>query len=506
MGAMQRQCRLVSLAAAFIVAPMVSGSMPALYAQVTGATLSGTVVDPSGNLIPQASVKARNLAQGTERTTTSNSKGEYIFPNLQPGPYEVGVTSPGFRAEKKTGVVLTVGERPVIDFVLSLSTLDQSVEVTDTSSKLELGSASVSAVVTGETTRELPLNGRDWTQLATLQPGIAAIRSQPDATSTASRGNRGFGQQLTISGGRPQQNSYRLDGIVINDYANSAPGSTAGLSLGAEAIQEFSVISSNYSASYGLTSGGVINAITRSGTNQIHGSVYEFLRNDFFDSEFFTDAGNPTGRKLPFRRNQYGATIGAPLWKNKTFFFANYEGFRQVLTSATTSIVPTALARTGALVAGKVAVDPTVARYLPIFPLPNTPLAANSDTGSYIFASKEFTPENFVTSRIDHTFSSQDSLSGIYLYDNGNTTQPDNLNVLTNLSDTVRQVFSLSENHIFSASFYNALRVGLDRESAGTLITEREQIHWGPILAWVPHRVSTPRGFRYRRWLPSAAV
>lgn len=374
------------------------------------------------------------------------------------------MSAPGFSTEVKQNVTLTVGERPIINVSLKVGAVDQTVEVQDTASSMELGTSAVSAVVTGATTRELPLNGRDWTQLATLQPGIATINSQPSATSTSSRGNRGFGQQFTISGGRPQQNSYRLDGIVVNDYANSSPGSTAGLSLGTEAIQEFSVISSNYSASYGMTSGGVINAITRSGTNQIHGSAYEFVRNDLFDAEAFFDK-----QKLPFRRNQFGGALGGPIVKDKTFVFGNYESFRQVLSTSTISTVPSANARQGNLVAGKVTVDPTVARYLDFWPLPNG--RVTGDTGSYQFASKEFTPENFFTVRLDQTLSPKDSIFGTYLYDNGTTTQPDSLNVLTDLSRTRRQVVSIEENHIFSNSFYNAARLGVNRENAGTLIT-----------------------------------
>ncbi len=438
-----------------------------MHGQVTGATLTGTVTDSAGNVIPHATVHVVSLAQGITHAAQTNDKGDYIFPNLQPGAYNLDAGAAGFTTARRTGITLTVGERPVIDLMLSVGSVAQTVEVQDTTSSVELGTSSVSEVVDGKTTRELPLNGRDWTQLATLQPGIAAIRSQPDANSTSSRGNRGYGQQLSIAGGRPQQNSYRLDGININDYANSAPGSTAGLSLGAEAIQEFSVISSNYSASYGLTSGGVVNAITRGGTNKFHGSAYEFVRNDLFDARGFFDTA-----KLPFRRNQFGATIGGPILKGKTFFFFNYEGFRQVYSTTTNATVPTALARTGVLAANPakpVTVDPTVARYLSIFALPNGPITG--DTGTYSFASKEVTPENFYTGRIDQTISDKDSLSGTYLYDKGNTTQPDSLNVVAMLSYATRQVLSISENHIFSNSFYNSLRVGTNRESSGTLIT-----------------------------------
>src|SRR5204862_4115061 len=160
-----------------------------------------------------------------------------------------------------------------------------------------------------------PLTGRSWTDLATLQAGVDANQTQPTFAAGTDRGNRGFGQQLTISGARPQQNNYRLDGISLNDYSNGAPGSVLGGNLGVDAIQEFSVLTSNYSAEYGKTSGGVINAITRSGANQLHGTAYEFLRNSALDARNFFD-----GPAIPaFKRNQFGASLGGPIRKDHTF-------------------------------------------------------------------------------------------------------------------------------------------------------------------------------------------
>src|SRR5207302_481690 len=194
--------------------------------------------------------------------------------------------------------------------------------------------------------REWPLNGRSWTDLAALSPGVDTIHTQTDFSAGSDRGNRGFGQQLTISGARPQQNNYRLDGISLNDYANGAPGSVLGGNLGVDAIQEFSVLTSNYSAEYGKTSGGVVNAITRSGTNAFHGSGYEFLRNSALDAaNFFENAGGIP--KAPFKRNQFGGTIGGPIIKNRTFFFADYEGIRQSKGITNTTFVPSSDARQG---------------------------------------------------------------------------------------------------------------------------------------------------------------
>src|SRR5580765_4268335 len=294
-----------------------------LQAQVTGGTISGTVVDASGRVIPNCSIVITNTATGITRTVPTNSDGFYTAPNLQAGSYDLSFTAPGFRTDLKKGVTLTVGAAAVLDLTMQIGTTIETVQVQTDVPDVQLSSSDISAVVNATTVRELPLNGRSWTDLATLQPGVNRIQTQPDFSAGTDRGNRGFGQQLTISGARPQQNNYRLDGVSLNDYANGAPGSVLGGSLGVDAIQEFSVLTSNYSAEYGKTSGGVVNAITRSGTNQIHGSAYEFLRNNHMDARnFFDEPGKPTP---PFKRNQFGGALGGPIVKNHTFFFVDYE-------------------------------------------------------------------------------------------------------------------------------------------------------------------------------------
>jgi len=456
-------------------------------AQVVGATVSGTVTDPGGKLVPDAKITLTNTEQGFVRTIVSNHGGAYSVPNVVPGSYDIKVEALGFRTEVKKGLNLTVGEQPTINFGLKVASLDTSIIVEDATSEIEVGNSALSDVVSGETIRELPLNGRDWTQMAALEPGTATIRSQPNAqTSTSSRGNRGFGQQLTIAGGRPQLNTYRIDGINVNDYSNSSPGNSAGLSLGADAIGEFSVISSNYSATYGNTAGGVINAITRAGTNQYHGSAYEFARNSTFDAENYTDVS-----KLPFSRNQFGATFGGPVIKNKTFLFGNYEGFRQNFTQSQIATVPSANARNGILVCGDVAtvnalpgtpygtlpnctgtftvpVDPQATRYLPVWGAVNG--TTTGDTGQYIFSSNQVVNENFFTIRGDQVFSQKDSMYGTYLYDNGATVQPDALNFDNQKNGAKRMLVSLTENHVFSPNLYNSFRIGANRVVAVSLI------------------------------------
>src|SRR5260370_25481934 len=240
-----------------------------VQAQVAGGTISGTVVDSSGRVIPNASISITNIATGISRAVTTNTDGVYTAPNLLPGTYDLTFTAAGFKTEVRSGIGLTVGGTLVIDLTLKVGATVETVQVQTEAPTVQLSSSDISAVVNATTVRELPLNGRSWTDLATLQPGRARIQTQPDFAQGTDRGNRGFGQQLTISGARPQQNNYRLDGVSLNDYANGAPGSVLGGSLGVDAIQEFSVLTSNYSAEYANTSGRVVNAITPSGTNQI---------------------------------------------------------------------------------------------------------------------------------------------------------------------------------------------------------------------------------------------
>ena len=272
----------LSLQLAVVVVALAAG-VPIAIAQVTGATLSGTVNDSTGAVVSNAQIVLTNRGTGVTTSVATNTSGLYTASNVPPGDYQVTLSASGFSSAQAT-VTLEVGAERVLNVSLKPGKVSQTIEVMSEAPAVELASSSIQYEVNAATIRELPLNGRDWTQLATLQPGIGSMDAlQPAPQSGYGRGNRGYGAQLTISGGRPQQNNYRIDGISVNDYANDGPGSVLGGSAGVDAIQEFSVVSTNYSADYGRTSGGVVNAITRSGTNQFHGSAYEFLRNSALD-------------------------------------------------------------------------------------------------------------------------------------------------------------------------------------------------------------------------------
>ena len=372
-----------------------------------------------GGAIPDAQVTISNISTGIEKQARTNGDGFYTAPNLLPGDYQITITAKGFNAQTKSGVNMNVGAYRTLDVVMQIGTVARSVKVTVEAPAVQLASSEINATVYATTVRELPLNGRSWTDLAALQPGVDTIRTQPSFATGADRGNRGFGQQLTISGARPQQNNYRLDGVSLNDYANGAPGSVLGGNLGVDAIQEFSVITSNYSAEYGKTSGGVVNAITRSGTNSFHGTAYEFLRNSALDAaNFFENAGGIP--KSPFKRNQFGGALGGPIIKSRTFFFADFEGIRQSKGIADKSFVPSPGARSGNLhdpATGQpitITVDPAAQKYLALYPVPGS---CGGDVCSFTYSANQVVNENFVTTRLDHKFSDRDGIFGTYLFD-----------------------------------------------------------------------------------------
>lgn len=435
-------------------------------AQVAGATLSGTVMDPSSAAVLQVRITIKNVATGIMTVVMSDSAGFYSAPNLVPGSYEVSASAARFSTEVRSGVILTVGQQQVLNFVLQVGRVDETIKVGIEPPTVELASSELGSVVSAETLVELPLNGRSWTDLAKLEPGVSGLTTQRALDNTG-RANRGFGTQLSISGSRPQQSNYRLDGISVNDYANGSPGSVLGGDLGVDAIQEFSVLTSNYSAEYGKTSGGVVNAISRSGTNQIHGSAYEFLRNSALDARnFFDPAVIPE-----FRRNQFGASVGGPILKTKTFFFADYEGVRQSKGVSQLDVVPSLAARAGNICSlcppaqqVTVTVDPAIQKFLGVFPLPGGPAFGTGDVAPLNFTGQEIVAENYFTTRIDHHISEKDSIFGTYQFEQSPLTTALPLGDYLQAEITRHQIAALEETHTFSANLVNTVRLGYNRD------------------------------------------
>jgi hypothetical protein len=462
---------------ALLLSMMTSGR---LYAQVAGATLSGEVNDTSGAFIPNAQVSIKNVGTGQQRNSVTDAVGFYSVPNLLPGSYEVSVSASGFSTEVRTGITLTVGAQQVFNITMKVGQTSITVEVTGEAPSVQLASSTISGVVNQAAVVELPLNGRDWTSLAYLQPGVEALGSVQANTGSKDRAHRGYGLQMTISGARPQQNSYRIDAINVNDYANGGPGSVQGSALGVDAIQEFSVLTSNYSTEYGRTSGGVVNAITKSGTNQFHGDAYEFLRNSALDARNYFD-----GPRIPeYRQNQFGAALGGPIWKDKTFFFSDYEGLRVTQGLTTRITVPSQALRNGIVcsipqpdpggcathpLTGSLNPDPVtgidtaVLPYLALWHLPNAGLLGNGDTGTYSQSGAHIVTENFITTRIDHKFSDSDLIFGSFEFDPATATQPDPTSNVLVSNKTGRSFIAIEETHIFRPQWINTARIGFNR-------------------------------------------
>ena len=460
-----------------------------LRAQVSGASVSGTITDPQGGAVPGAAVAVKNVDTEIVLEVTTNGVGFYTVPNLTAGDYEVSVSAPGF-SSSITKVTLTVGAKRELDLTLNIGQVQEAVEVVGAAALVETSNSTISGNVGGNEVRELPLNGRDWASLATLQPGVVEARTHLDVTHVGGGGGRGFGNQLSVGGGRPTQNSYRLDGAIVNDYSNAGPGSVLGANLGVDAIHEFTVLTSNYSAEYGFTSGGVINAVTKSGANTFHGTAFDFLRNDVFDaSNFFNNANNLP--KNPLRQNQFGVSGGWRILKDKTFVFADYEGVRRVRGIPVTNGVTISDAVRGGTVVNLTtgapvrvaAIDPNIQKLLGLYPhpatgtlgcvaLPPTQFSApgvaggcNPNIGGAPFQGTQRADEDFYTLRGDEKLSSKDSLFATYLRDNSTFSSPLALNTELQSFSSYRQAAIVEETHTFNASWVNTVRVALNRTS-----------------------------------------
>jgi hypothetical protein len=411
------------------------------------ANIHGVVRTDNGVPVANTRVTARAAGENAEHSAITDKRGMYRMQGVAPGPSILSVRLPAAMASVETRCDARSGQDSQCDIVVSAQ-----AAVTN------------EGIIDSATVRDLPVNGRDVQQATTLQAGVSAVQTQQSASDTNSgRGQRGFGQQISLAGARPQQNNYLLDGITTNDYANSAPGSVLGLSLGADAVEQLAVNTGSYPAQFGRSSGGVVHAVTRSGSNAFHGSLYEFLRNSALDARRYFDNANP-----PFRRNQFGAAASAPLWRNRTYVFGNYEGLRQSEGLTQVDTVPSIGSRQGALSSGTVRVDPLLAPFLGLYPLPNSGLLPGGDTGIFRFSGQHVTHEDYFTSRVDHTLDGNDKLTGTYAFDRANTVEPDQLDFKLNGIETRRHLLALAESHVFSATTALSSRFGINRVEALT--------------------------------------
>src|ERR1700730_16294400 len=461
--------RLWSQIAASIALLLGLGLHTRINAQAVGATLTGTVTDQTGGVVPNADVTIVNTGTADTRAAKTNADGIYSAPNLQPGPYSVTVTAAGFSKAVQNGLTLTVGTTQVLNISMQVGESSQTVEVTAEAPAINLANAEIGAITDEATIKELPLNGRSWSDLANLQPGVYQLHTQPDVQSR-DRFTRGYGLQLSISGSRPQQNNYRVDGISINDPGNGGPGNVLGANAGVDAIAEFSVLTTNYSTEYGRASGGIINATTKSGTNQFHGAGYEFLRNSWLDAPNYWDAKDASGNyiKPQFRRNQFGGDAGGPIIKDKTFIFGDYEGLRQSKGLSNSSPIPSASAAAAA--------DPKIQPYLAAFfpiggSLNGKPvcsiLVGGGNTDFCQFGANQVSTEDYYIIRADQNISQNDRLSGTFFRDKASTGTPDEYNNKIVNTATSSTFATIAETHAFGANLVNSARFGFHRDFQG---------------------------------------
>ena len=327
-----------------LVLALAPGVIPEAAAQ-TAATISGIVDDPNRSVLPGVTVTARNVGTALQRTVVTGAEGRYVIPGLPPGTYELRAELSGFKPHVRREIGLTVAQALVLNITLEVGGLSEEVTVTGQTPVINTSSGELSYLVGSDAIERLPLNGRNYIDLALLQPGVLAYPHRDGGSVVA------HGLGMSVNGQDPRSNVYLLDGTIQNDFTNGPAGSAAGTSLGTETIREFRVEANAYGAEFGRNSGGQINVLTKSGANTVDGSAYMFHRNDALDARNYFDAGE----QPDFYRNQFGATIGGPIAKDRTFFFLGYEALIERLGRTVSTVVPDDNARLGILPSGQVA-------------------------------------------------------------------------------------------------------------------------------------------------------
>ncbi|MGO9271292.1 MAG: carboxypeptidase regulatory-like domain-containing protein [Terriglobia bacterium] len=426
---------------------------PRSFAQVS-ATLSGTVTDQSGASISGATVTVTSAETGAIRTTTTENRGQYEVFALPVGQYEVRVMKPGFAEQVQTGIRLAVGQDAGVNVTLRLGPVSQKITVNADAPLVSVTTADISGLVLEQQVKNLPLNGRSYDLLLPLNPGVVNFTSEK--TGGIGISNSTTGNNFAVSGNRPQQNLFLLNGVEYTGAAenNMQPGGPSQQLLGVDAVREFNVLRDTYGAEYGKRPGGQIIIVTQSGSNQWHGSAFEFLRNNDLNAANFFDQGSAP----PFHRNQFGDSIGGPVEKEKTFVFANYEGFRQDLNQTSAAFVPDAASRAAAV--------PSVQPLLNLWPTPASGAPDFNGIAEVFSSPPQTIREDFGTARLDHIFSSRDSFAGAYTVDDGGDVTATPLDPFsTDLLTLREQVLSFEETHVFSPSLLNTARFGFSRAS-----------------------------------------
>ncbi len=433
-----------------VLSLLLVSSVPAI-SQVSAA-LSGRVTDPTGAGIPGATVTAKDTDMGISRETVTDAAGRYELPALPVGRYEVAATKSGFAGALRSGINLVVGQDAAADLSLKVGNVNQQVRVDANVPVVNTTTEDISGLVGEREVKQLPLNGRSYDLLLTINPGV--VNFTWEKTGGIGVSNSSTGNNFAVSGNRPQQNMFLLNGVEFTGAAenNMQPGGASQNLVGVEAVREFNVLRDSYGAEYGKRPGAQVTIVTQSGSNRWHGSVYEFLRNNIFDSSNYFDQHSAP----PFRRNQFGGAAGGPIKKDKTFIFANYEGLRQHLHQTSVAFVPDLVSRAAAAPSVK-----------PLLNLWLTPAASDPDFNGIAQVSSsplQTIQEDFGTARLDQVISLKDNLSAIYTVDDGSDFTPTTANPYsTDLLNLREQVASVEETHVVSPRLLNTARFGYSR-------------------------------------------
>src|SRR6266511_1426048 len=419
------------------------------------SSLQGTVTDEKGGVVPNATIVVRNQATAIERTTHTDESGSYQVAALPAGSYHVEVRAQGFGTQIVDSLNLEVARPVVKDFQLKVGDINQQVTVTADTSVIESATTSVGTVINQRTVQEIPLNGRHFVDLGLLIPG-SVTPPQNGFLTAPLRGQGSFG--LNTAGGREDSVNFMINGVNLNDMVQNQITFQPSINT----VQEFKVDNSTYSAEYGRNSGAIVNIATRSGSNEFHGETFEFLRNDRLDARNFfdrcptTDPNCKNGGRGPFKRNQFGAALGGPIIKDKTFFFFSYEGLRQRQGITLNATVPTQAQRNAVT-------DPVVKKLLDpaLVPLPN--FGATGLVGS---ATAPVNLDQW-TGDVSHTLGANDRLHGYYAIQRDLRGEPTlQGNTIPGFGDTRksrRQIFTLNETHTFGPTLVNEARLGFNR-------------------------------------------
>ncbi len=475
----------------------------AVLAQQPTADVTGLISDATGAAIPAAAIEIVNIDTGLHWDTTSNESGNYVFTSLPPGNYRISIRKQGFEASARSAFELTVGQRARLDFQLKVGNVTDTVEVTGSAPLLESATSSMGQTITTKPINDLPLNGRNFLQLAKLSMGV--MEPKPGDRGTA-------GGSFVANGVRAQFNNFMLDGVDNNakivDQQNSSP---VVIQPSVDALQEFRVETNNYSAEYGYSAGAVVNATIKSGTNALHGTAFEFLRNDALDARNYF--ANPAARKPVLQQNQFGGVIGGPVVKNRAFFFGSYEGTRINRGSTIVTTVPTAALRMGdftgqptiydprsSVPAGATfartafqnnkiptdRLDPAALKLLAALPLPTIP---NQSSNNYVVSPTNTNRAQRADMKTDYQISQNDSLFARYSYFTAQTVTHGpfappligSTNFQTAPKDNIGNGAAIGETHVFKPTLLNDVRIGYNRiqDFLSPFVTENVNSQFG---------------------------